>query len=269
MRQADPARGVLRGRRRGASERPLSAVRVRPPEALSGVVHHFWLVRWTAPFFAEALPHPAARILFDDQAGERSARFEGPPTAKHTRPIASHGETFGITFLPGAFMPPSGEAVARLTDQAMPLEQLVGRAAHRWQARVFAEATLEGKVAVCAKALTQLLPAPTVDCQRARELVERLRVDRELLRVDDLCRVAGLSPRTLQRLFREFVGVSPKWCIRRFRLLEVVEQLASPTPPSLAELAGALGYADQAHLTRDFTRHTGQTPRGFQRRAFD
>ncbi len=270
MLPADPPRGVIRGRRRDTTTRlPIDAARVRPPDVLAGQVHHFWLVRWTAPFTAEALAHPAVRIIFDDQAGVRTARLEGPPTGKLTRAIASFGQTFGISFRPGAFTLPSGLAVATLTDRVLPLEQVLGPAALAWQSQVFAEARLEDKVRLSTQFLAHLAPELTPDGERARDLAERIRVDRQILRVEDLCRASGSSPRTLQRLFRQFVGVSPKRCIRRFRLLEAVELLATPKPPSLAHLAGALGYADQAHLTRDFTRTVGQSPRHFARHAFD
>lgn len=156
-----------------------------------------------------------------------------------------------------------------LTDRVFRLEDVFGPAAFEWQTALWAKPRLEAKVELSMAYLGRLLPGLTPEGERTRDLVERMRVEREILRVDDLCNEAGCSSRTLQRLFRQYVGVSPKWCIRRFRLLEAVEQLARPTPPSLAELAGELGYADQAHLTRDFTRAVGQTPRGFAKRVFD
>jgi AraC-like DNA-binding protein len=41
------------------------------------------------------------------------------------------------------------------------------------------------------------------------------------------------------------------------------EQLRTEPPMSLAILAASLGYADQAHFSRDFRRMVGRTPRGF------
>jgi AraC-like DNA-binding protein len=48
--------------------------------------------------------------------------------------------------------------------------------------------------------------------------------------------------------------------IRRYRMHEAAAQLRSKTPPPLAELAASLGYADQAHFTRDFKSVVGRTP---------
>ena len=72
-----------------------------------------------------------------------------------------------------------------------------------------------------------------------------------------------MDARALQRAFRTHVGVSPKWVMQRYRLHEAAERLREEKPPSLAALAAALGYADQAHFARDFKRAVGQTPRAF------
>ena len=55
--------------------------------------------------------------------------------------------------------------------------------------------------------------------------------------------------------------------VQRYRLHEAAAQLASRHPPALAALAAlaaSLGYADQAHFTRDFKRMVGETPRSFR-----
>ena len=51
--------------------------------------------------------------------------------------------------------------------------------------------------------------------------------------------------------------------MQRYRLHEAAEQLRAHEPPSLAELAASLGYADQAHFAREFKRAVGHTPRAF------
>ena len=69
-----------------------------------------------------------------------------------------------------------------------------------------------------------------------------------------------MTARSLQRLFADYVGVSPKWVMRRARLHEAAERADSGEPVDWAALASDLGYADQAHLTRDFTVTIGVPP---------
>ncbi|MGI5213708.1 helix-turn-helix domain-containing protein [Plantactinospora sp. CA-290183] len=79
-------------------------------------------------------------------------------------------------------------------------------------------------------------------------------------RVDVLAGELGTTVRGLQRLFAEYVGIGPKWVIRRYRLHEVTERLARGAAIDWAELAAELGYADQPHLVRDFTKMFGEPP---------
>jgi AraC-like DNA-binding protein len=72
--------------------------------------------------------------------------------------------------------------------------------------------------------------------------------------------VFGLPERRLQRLFAEYVGVSPKWVIRRARLHEAARFADAGGDVDWATLATDLGYSDQAHLTREFTATLGMPP---------
>ena len=90
--------------------------------------------------------------------------------------------------------------------------------------------------------------------------MDRITADPELRRVASLADVFGLPERRLQRLFAEYVGVSPKWVMRRARLHEAAQCADAGGNVDWAALATDLGYADQAHLTRDFTATLGVPP---------
>jgi AraC-like DNA-binding protein len=83
--------------------------------------------------------------------------------------------------------------------------------------------------------------------------------------VDAVAAAAGLSVRTLQRLFAEHVGVSPKTVIRRYRIYEAAERARAGERVDWATLAPELGYSDQAHLVRDFTAAFGMPPERYAR----
>lgn len=73
------------------------------------------------------------------------------------------------------------------------------------------------------------------------------------------CRHAGLAPATLSRGFAAVYGVTPARYRADLRLSQALARLAGPEP--LVQLALALGYADQAHLSRAVRAATGMTPR--------
>ena len=108
--------------------------------------------------------------------------------------------------------------------------------------------------------LHSVRPEPDPLAGQVAELVARITDDPGLRRVDQLAASSGMTARTLQRLFADYVGVSPKWVMRRARLHEAAEHADSGEPVDWAALASDLGYADQAHLTRDFTVTIGVPP---------
>jgi transcriptional regulator GlxA family with amidase domain len=77
--------------------------------------------------------------------------------------------------------------------------------------------------------------------------------------VEQLCSHAGYSKRTLQRLFREYVGVTPKWVLQRVRLHEAAERMADGER-DWPRLAVELGYFDQAHFIKAFKATIGRSP---------
>jgi AraC-like DNA-binding protein len=103
--------------------------------------------------------------------------------------------------------------------------------------------------------------------ERVAGIVERITADPGLRRVAALTEVAGMPERRLQRLFGEYVGVSPKWVMRRARLHEAALRAETGAAVDWPALALDLGYADQAHLVRDFTATIGVSPARYASRG--
>ncbi len=104
----------------------------------------------------------------------------------------------------------------------------------------------------------------TIDAVNA--LVRKARDDPAINQVRQLAQLAGTSERQLQRRFREYVGVGPKWVIQRSRLHDAIEQLTGPQHGAdLARLALELGYADQAHFIHEFKAAVSVTPAAYRR----
>jgi AraC-like DNA-binding protein len=91
------------------------------------------------------------------------------------------------------------------------------------------------------------------------ELHAAMLADPSITRVEHLCAHAGCSKRTLQRVFREYVGVPPKWVLERIRLHEAAERMAEGEG-DWAGMALDLGYFDQAHFIKAFKAVVGRSP---------
>lgn len=100
-----------------------------------------------------------------------------------------------------------------------------------------------------------------------REVLRGITDEPDITTVEDVARIAGVSVRVLQRLFSRHVGASPKWVLRRQRLIEAARRLEAGQVVSFAELFTSLGYFDQAHFIKDFKAMVGKTPAAFARIA--
>lgn len=74
----------------------------------------------------------------------------------------------------------------------------------------------------------------------------------------------GASARSIQRRFGRTVGMTPAYVAQIERAWRAVDLLQQGTP--ITEVVHELGYADQAHLSRNLKRITGFTPRQNARR---
>lgn len=81
---------------------------------------------------------------------------------------------------------------------------------------------------------------------------------REDVPLDELARVAGLSPFHLTRCFSAALGLPPHAYLLGARVRLAKALLSGPM--RLADIAAEVGFSDQAHFTHAFRRLTGLTP---------
>lgn len=102
-------------------------------------------------------------------------------------------------------------------------------------------------------------------CERA---VAALEAD-PVRSIADLAAELGVTHGHIDRLFTRVVGVGPRTLARTLRVRRLLERISVYGRVAWTELAAELGWFDQAHLIRDFKRHTGVTPSEYQRAQRD
>ena len=238
---------------------------------LEPLARRFWVPVWDVPPGQESpqhvLQYPVCLLIVTNTY----ARFYGVVSGLSTTTLEGRGWGVGVMFQPAAGQLLTGRPVRELTDRFVDVAEVTGLdhakvvggireamepdpsdAARHAQARAVVEAELRRHL-------------PIDDEGRlVNSIVEHVESSPELLRVDELCAHFDLPERTLQRLLHKRIGLSPKWLIRRRRLQEAAERLR--TGEELSGIAAGLGYADQAHFTRDWRRATGLTPGQFAAR---
>jgi AraC family transcriptional regulator len=80
----------------------------------------------------------------------------------------------------------------------------------------------------------------------------------------ELAGAAGLSRFHFSRVFKSRLGLSPARFVERTRI-EQAKRLIIDAEMSLADIAQAVGFADQSHFSRRFRTHEGRSPAQFAR----
>jgi len=253
--------------------------RLAPPPVLTPWIQHFWFVRWdlrgTTPRLQETLPHPSCYLLFEHDLEQppdgalvpNNCEVSGVCTGRFSRQMEGWGRVFGVKFRPGGLRPFLNDSVSTLTDRVVPAQEIFGPSILELASTVRRMKSAEEMAEATGAFFTSRLPQPSPSATLSAALVDTILNDPSILTVEELALRRGIGLRSLQRLFKDCVGVSPKWVIRRYRLHELVERFHSGKPFDGAQLALDLGYADQAHLINDFRNLVGYTPSEYRKRA--
>ncbi len=87
----------------------------------------------------------------------------------------------------------------------------------------------------------------------------------EPISMAEMAELSKLSSTHFNRRFRQLLRVSPTEYLRAVRV-QAAQSLLATTSRTLADIAVAVGYTDQSHLTRRFREVTGMTPAAWRKR---
>ncbi|MBC9956294.1 AraC family transcriptional regulator [Yimella sp. cx-51] len=258
---------IERAHLRDPADRSFAIHRYEPPSHLRGLLRRYWIPVWQVPdgeqSVQKVLQYPICLLI----TTPHYSRFAGPTRGLSTTVLEGTAWGFGAMFTPAAGALLLGAPVGTVTDRFVelddvlpgltaPLRDLMADDPTSEDAHAAGRSLLEAR-------LEDHLPLDE-ESLLVNQIVELVETDSSIISVTDLCGRVGLAERTLQRLCLRRLGLTPLWLIRRRRLHEASDQLRSGAI-SLAEVAAMLGYADQAHFSRDFKASTGMTPGEFAR----
>jgi AraC-like DNA-binding protein len=259
---AAPVRGVV-GRAATASVFDLK--RWAPSPRAAVFVEHFWSVTWDLrgrpPFDSTVITFPSVHLTHEwgDDGVRHGHRL--PATLVHgvvervfRTSIRERGAVVGARFRPGGFTARFGGDAAALTGRVEPVDDgMFGGPLVVPDDIVRAGEALDHAVAAAAGDVDPTFLALTA-------LVDRIRDDDRLQRVEQVVAASPWSERTVQRVFRRYVGVPVKWVLCRYRLQQAALAIESAPDVDFADLAARLGWYDQPHFINDFRAMLGCTP---------
>lgn len=226
------------------------------------LVAWFWIPEWDIEpggfSRQDVVGYPALNLVVETGG----VMLSGPTTR------ASHRDLQGRGWAVGALLRPAAVAAlvddpAALVDTARALEE-PSLHAQVTAAMSSGDGHRERAVEAFSRWLVHRVGPLDESAHQANALVEVLGgADAALPPVEAATRLA-VSVRTLQRMAHRYVGVSPAAMIRRRRLQDAAQIVREDPRADLAAIAAELGYADHAHLTRDFQAVLGLAPRTYR-----
>ncbi|MDN5893775.1 MAG: helix-turn-helix domain-containing protein [Nocardioides sp.] len=241
--------------------------RVDPPLPVLNLVRWFWIPEWDLAEGRASRQHliafPALNLVIEH--GSRippgMVGLSGPTTQASSRDLYGRGWAVGALLRPAAIRAFTQDPRSLADDYVtLELPDLHARVSEAMRSSEPDELRHAAAVATFTTWLVGQVPEPTEEALLANRLAEIIDLDREVLRVEDAAERIGVSVRTVQRLARRYVGLTPAAMIRRRRLQESAERLRLDPTLDLATLAVELGYSDQAHLARDFRSTLSASP---------
>lgn len=127
--------------------------------------------------------------------------------------------------------------------------------------------SLEDSVSVLTAGLQTLGVSESDIDEKVATAVEIIEISGGMAKISDLAAALSLSTRQFQRRFAACTGLSPKQYARIRRLYRTATILAGSDQVNWADRAAAMGFADQAHLSRELAALTGRSPHSFARRV--
>ncbi len=192
----------------------------------------------------------------------------------HDRPIVNEplGETYcvGIVTTPVGCRPALGLAPATLRGRVVDLLSVWPRAGAVRRGLLTCR-TPDTALDLIDATLSRPEPFDRTAFERCEAAVARLSAE-PTRPVGDIAAELGVSHSHLDRQFTEQVGLSPRTLARTLRMRQLLESIDVHGAVGWADKAADLGWSDQAHLIRDFKRHTGVTPSEYvaaQRLTYD
>lgn len=268
MREVDRSsfRGILNA---SAGRGKFSLSRFESSLELKPFIEHYWVVRYEmdedTSYKQTVLSYPNVHLAFEQDIEGRRSLLYGIPRLPFVRELRGSGRVLGIKFRAGGFYPFWEQEISILNGATISAAEIFGPSAHSWADDILDAGDDAAMARQAEIVLAKRLPDRDTQAELAAHIVEEVKNDRSIIKVEQLCMLSGLSIRQLQRLFRKYIGVTPKWVIKRFRLQEAAERLEQENSEEWVNLAIELGYFDQAHFIKDFKAVIGQSPAAYRK----
>jgi AraC-like DNA-binding protein len=230
-------------------------------------------VRGLTPGINTTLPsrHAHLVISLDTPINVRQMSNEAPSAARFFALVSGLHDGFAMVertrsweglhvfFRPLGLQAVLGATAGELASGAVALSDLCPRDAPELMERLISTRDWQARFAILDEVLTRWL-TPAKGSPLVAHVWRQLAASHGRRSVENLAQDTGRSRQHMADRFRAELGITPKTAARIFRFERACALINNLRQP-LADVAAACGYADQAHMTRDWNAFTGTSPK--------
>jgi AraC-like DNA-binding protein len=259
--------------------------RYRPAPPLDRYIECFWCSHREEPQddSEHMLPSGGAQLLFalhetpilyrpcsaENSSAWSGSIVHGPQSTYYVAGPKPRGGIVGVSFLPGAAGALLGASMVELADRHVALEAIWGSRGVDLHQRLKSAADPKAMFRILEQSLSARIHRPLLIHPAVAHALSARPAVGSPAQVAELQQASGYSPRHFISLFRSAVGLNPKHYYRIRRFNSTVRSMAARGRQGLADIAAAAGYADQAHLTREFREFAGVAPTQYRPSGID
>jgi len=231
-----------------------------------GISHFYHFKKDTLNYpQAMAVPDGCIDILFSFNEGNPSAQIYGSvlqPTLVFDDDVSDY---FGVRFYPGGGYKFKDVKIQEIINNVYSFTELLN--AEGLVEKIVTSDNFSDKVNLFTHHYQQHLYKQNIDMNpmtMKEFMLNKIMATNGQIRVGELAAATGYSERYVNSKFIEYFGIRPKVFCKIIRFQNVLNQLKFENKGldsnSLIHVANDAGYFDQAHMYKDFSEFSSQTP---------
>jgi len=188
--------------------------------------------------------------------------IQGIRTAPYKFEFGEQVKLLGIRFLPFGLYALFGIAEKEITDYFTEASAIAGTGLKDTEEKVYKEPDVERKFRIVEKWLMECLHKRENKCANITDKIRTISSSNGLEKLSKICSNEA-NYKKVQRIFRDYIGISPKLYARMVRFENIHNELRACKTPDWMDIVTRYNFFDQSHLVKEFKFFSGTTPNEF------
>lgn len=251
----------------------------KPSLILSKYVKQYWAIENHMPQGKEHIqrivPNGLSDLIFYLEDRPESSKINNPivdntlitgqQNGYYDLKVTGNLSLFSIIFQPHGFSMFFDIPLSDLFNQNVPLRYVLKEAVNDLEEKLFRAQSFKERIIIAEYFLLEQLRKckKKYNFNRIEDSIRLINQSKGIINIDILASKACYSRKQYERLFMDLVGISPKKFLRIVRFQSAINERSKNQSTNLTELTYLSGYYDQSHMTNDFYKLSGMTPKQF------